>query len=216
MIFRNNFFFKIVLFKINFFFKNVLSENFFFFKIWRIVNFLIQKSHAYQKIEFRIWQVVKISIQNLTRCKNFSPKSVFCLAFPVLTEWWFLLSTLTPTSLIEENWKTIRVIVSRQMDNWKLPNINSSLNVWVIALLQHAILTEVREITLWNIKCSRSAVFPIKHLCGNKRKRPLLETKSESSISSITSPKSREICRLRCKFLCSIVGWSKLSCSNLP
>ena len=68
----------------------------------------------------------------------------------------------------------MRVMVSRQMDNWKLPHVNSSLNVWGMALWQHSIFTEVRDRTLWSIKCSRSAVFPKKHLCGNKTKRSLL------------------------------------------
>ena len=33
---------------------------------------------------------------------------------------------------------------------------------------------KVRDRTLWSKKSSRSAVFPKKHLCGNKRKRSLL------------------------------------------
>ena len=57
------------------------------------------------------------------------------------------------------------------MDNWKLPNVNSSPNVWGIALWQHKIFTEVTDRTLWSIKHSRSAVFLRKHLCENKRKR---------------------------------------------
>ena len=62
----------------------------------------------------------------------------------------------------------MRIIVSRQMDNWKLPYVNLSPNVWRIALWQHTIFTEVMDRTLWSIKCSRLAVFPEKHLCGNK------------------------------------------------
>ena len=72
----------------------------------------------------------------------------------------------------------MRVIVSRQMDNWKLPHVNSSLNVWVIASWQHTSFTEVRDRTLWSIKCSTSAVFSEKHLCGNKTKRSLLRIQS--------------------------------------
>ena len=68
----------------------------------------------------------------------------------------------------------MRIIVSRQMDNWKLPHVTLSLNVWGIALWQHTNFTEARDTTLWSMKCSRSAVFPEKHLCGNKRKRSLL------------------------------------------
>ena len=54
VLFKNTFFFKIVLFKNNFFFRIMLFKNLFFFKIWR---------------------VVKILIQNLTRCENFVSKS---------------------------------------------------------------------------------------------------------------------------------------------
>ena len=64
----------------------------------------------------------------------------------------------------------MRVIVSRQMDNWKLPHVNSSLNVWGIPLWQHTFFTEVTDRNLWSIKCSRSAVFLKIHLCENKRK----------------------------------------------
>ena len=64
--------------------------------------------------------------------------------------------------------------VSRQMDNRKLPHINSFLNVWVIALWQHTIFTEVTDRTLWSIKDSRSAVFLRLHFCENKRKRSLV------------------------------------------
>ena len=79
-----------------------------------------------------------------------------------------ILSTLIPTYFIEENWKTLRVIVSCQKDNWKLPHVNSSLNVWGIPLWQHTIFTEVTDRTLWIIKCSRSGVFLKIQLCKNK------------------------------------------------
>ena len=65
----------------------------------------------------------------------------------------------------------MRVIVSRQMDNWKLPHVNSSLNVWEIPFWQHTFFTEVTDRNLWSIKCSKSAVFLKIHLCENKRKR---------------------------------------------
>ena len=69
----------------------------------------------------------------------------------------------------------MRVIVSRQMDTWKMPHVNSPLNVWGIPLWQHTFCTEVTDRTLWSIKCSRSAVFFKIHLCENKRKRSLVE-----------------------------------------
>ena len=65
----------------------------------------------------------------------------------------------------------MRVIVSREMDNWKLPHVNSSLNVWGIPLWQHTFSTDITYRALWSIKCSRSAVFLKIHLCENKRKR---------------------------------------------
>ena len=76
-----------------------------------------------------------------------------------------------PSHFKEENLKTMRVIVSRQMDNWKLPHVNLSLYLWGIALWQHTIFTEYTNRTLWILKCSRSAVFLKIHLCENKRKR---------------------------------------------
>ena len=113
---------------------------------------------------------LKILIQNLTSFKTFSPKSDFYIVFQILTEWWYIAWTLLPTYFKEENWKTMRVIVRRQMDNWKLPHVISSPNVWGIALWQHTIFTEVTDRTPWSIKCSRSAVFLNMHLCENKRK----------------------------------------------
>ena len=67
----------------------------------------------------------------------------------------------------------MRGIVSRQMDNWKLPHVNSSLNVWGMPLWHHTIFTEVTDRTLWCLKCSRSALFLKEHLWDNKRKRSL-------------------------------------------
>ena len=45
------------------------------------------------------------------------------------------------------------------MDNWKLPHINSSLNVWGIALWQHTIFTEVSDRTLWSTKIADQQCF---------------------------------------------------------
>ena len=65
----------------------------------------------------------------------------------------------------------MRVIVSRQMDNWKLPHVNSSLNVWGIPFWQHSFSQKLRIELCGALKCSRSAVFLKIHLCENKRKR---------------------------------------------
>ena len=72
----------------------------------------------------------------------------------------------------------MRVIVSCQMDTWKLPHVDLPLNVWGIPLWQQTFCTKVTDKTLWSIKCSRSAVFFKIHLCENKRKRSLVETLS--------------------------------------
>ena len=65
-----------------------------------------------------------------------------------------------------------------QMFNWKLPHINSLLNVWEIALWQHTIFTEDMDRTVWRITSSRPAVFFKIHLCENKRKRSLVRIPS--------------------------------------
>ena len=67
---------------------------------------------------------------------------------------------------------------SRQMYNWSLPHVNSSVNVWGIAIWQHTIFTVVTDRTLWSIKCCRLAVFLEIHLCENKRKRSLVRIPS--------------------------------------
>ena len=68
----------------------------------------------------------------------------------------------------------MRLLVSRQMENWKLPHNSSSPDVRGIPSWQHTILTEGTDRTLWSIKYSRSAVFLKIHLCENKRKRSLV------------------------------------------
>ena len=65
----------------------------------------------------------------------------------------------------------MRIIVRRQMDNWKLPRDNSSLNVWGIPFWHLTFFTEVTDRTLWSIKGNRLAVFLKIHLCENERKR---------------------------------------------
>ena len=83
--------------------------------------------------------------------------------------------------------------VSRQMENWKLPHINSSLNVWGIALWQHTSFTEVTDRTLWSIKDSRSAVFLRIHLCENKRNRSLVRVLSILSKVFVWATRRRAI-----------------------
>ena len=61
-------------------------------------------------------------------------------------------------------------IFSHQMYNWKLPHINSLLNVWEIALWQHTIFTKHMDRTLRSVTSSTPALFLRKHLCKNKRK----------------------------------------------
>ena len=61
---------------------------------------------------------------------------------------------------------------------WNLPHVNSSLNVWGIAIWQHTIFTVNMDRSLWSINCSRSAVFLKIHLCENKRKRSLVRNPS--------------------------------------
>ena len=73
------------------------------------------------------------------------------------------------------------------MDNWKLPHVNSSLNVWGIPFWQHTFFTEVTDRFLWRIKCSKSAVFLEMQLCENKRKR------SSVRIPSIFSKFMRDV-----------------------
>ena len=60
------------------------------------------------------------------------------------------------------------------MYNWQLAHVNSSLNMWGIALWQHTTFTVVTDRILWSIKCGRSAIFLEIHLFENKRKRSLV------------------------------------------
>ena len=90
----------------------------------------------------------------------------------VVIQWWYLLSTLIPFYFEEENWKTSSVIyLCRQMYNWKLPDVNSPLNVWGMALWHHTNFTDAMDRILWNIKASKSAEFLEIHLCENNRKK---------------------------------------------
>ena len=83
--------------------------------------------------------------------------------------------------------------ISGQMDNWKLPHVNSSLNVWEIALWQHTIFTEVTDRTLGSIKYSRSAVFLRIHHCENKRKPSLVRILSNFSNVFVWTTRRRAI-----------------------
>ena len=145
------------------------------------------KSKALYFHQSKIWRVVKISIQNLTRCKNFIWKSdKFQNVFPEFSscfsgsDWMTISSVNVFTNLFlgRELKDNACYRVSRRMDNWKLPHVNSSLNVWGTALWQHTIFTEVTDRTLWSIKYGRSAVFVRKHPFENKRKRSLVRIPS--------------------------------------
>ena len=82
------------------------------------------------------------------------------------------------------------------MDNWKLPDVNSSLNVWGIALWQHTISAEVTTRTLWSIKYKRSAMVLRIRLCENKRKRSLVRIPSFFSIVFLWATRRRGIGRI--------------------
>ena len=58
----------------------------------------------------------------------------------------------------------------RPMSNWRLPYVNSPLNLWEKALRLHEVFKEARGRTLWSIKSGRSAVFTKIQRCENKRK----------------------------------------------
>ena len=62
-------------------------------------------------------------------------------------------------------------IFSYQKYIWKLPHINSLLNVWEIALWKQTFFTEDIGRTLRSITSSRPALFLKIHLCKNKRER---------------------------------------------
>ena len=77
------------------------------------------------------------------------------------------------------------------MYNWNLPHVNSSLNMWGIALLQHTSFTVVTEKTQWSIKCGKSAVFVEIRLRENKRKRSSVRIPSKLSIVSVWATRTR-------------------------
>ena len=150
--------------EISFFFKIVLLKNIFFFKVMLFKNIIF----------FKIWRVVKILIRNLTHCRNFSPKSDFYLVLQVLTEWWFFLSTLIPTSFKEENQKSMYIIdlVAR----WTTESLHTSIRLSMCEEhhYDNTLFSQKLRTELWSIECSRSAVFLKKRLCENKTKRSLV------------------------------------------
>ena len=130
-----------------------------FFKIWHVENFFNSKSNALYFFQSKIWRVVTTSNQNLTRCETFNSKSdkfqkvfseIWFLSCSSGSDWMMIFSVNVITNLflrreLEDN---ACCRVSRQMDNWKLPHVNSSLNVWGIASWQHTISTKVTDRTL--------------------------------------------------------------------
>ena len=74
-----------------------------FFQNLTCRKILNSKSNALYFFQSKIWRVVKPLNQNLGSFQTFSPISEFYLVFQVLTEWWYLLSTLIQTYFKEEN-----------------------------------------------------------------------------------------------------------------
>ena len=85
----------------------------------------------------------------------------------------------------------MRVIVSGQLDNWKLPHVNSPLNGWGEAIWQHTFFTNITDRNLGSINCSRSALFLKIHLCENKTKRSVVIFPSFLSIFFVWATKRR-------------------------
>ena len=133
-----------------------------------------------------MWRVAIFIIQN----------HAFKLIFQILAEWWYLLSILIPNLFQRGELKESACYsFSRQMCNWNLPHVNSSLNVWGSAKWQHTIFTVVTDRSLWSIKCSRSAVLLKIHLCENKRKRSLVRIPSIFSNVFVWSTRRRAMDR---------------------
>ena len=68
--------------------QNVIFLDAKIFQNLHFENFLVQNLTPCIFFQFKVWRVVKILIQNLTRFKIFSPKSDFYLVFQVLTDRW--------------------------------------------------------------------------------------------------------------------------------
>ena len=125
-----------------------------FFKIWHVEKFLIQnltrcilsiqnltrcinfksQSEALWKFYFKIWQVSKLFLRNLISILFFRlwlSDDIFCQRYYQI----FSKRDLKDNALYR---------VSRQMENWKLPHVNSSLNVWGIVLWQYTFSQKLR------------------------------------------------------------------------
>ena len=98
------------------------------------------KSNAMYFFQFKIWRVVKTSNQNLTRWENFSSKSdklqnffskIWFLSCFSGSDWMMISSVNVITNLFWRGELKANACyrVSRQMDNWKQPHVNSSLNM---------------------------------------------------------------------------------------
>ena len=184
--------------------QNVIFLDAKFFQYLTCRKVFNSKSNALYFFQSNIWRVVKTSNQNLRRFENFNSKSDKFQNF--FSEIWFLscfsdsdwmmtssvnsITNLFQRGVLKEN---ARYRVSRQMDKWKLPHVNSSLNGWGIALWQHTIFIEVTDRILWSIKYSRSAVFLRIHLCENKRKRSLVRIPSIFSNVFVWATRRRTI-----------------------
>ena len=154
-----------------------LTRCIFFQNLTRCKTF-ISKSDALWNFCFKIW-----------RFRNFNSKSdkfqtFFCeiwfLSCFSGSDWMMISSVNVYTNLFWRGELKVNACYrfSRQVYNWQLPRVSSSLHMWLMALWQHTIFTVVTDKNLWSITCSRSAVFLEKHLCENKRKRALVRIPS--------------------------------------
>ena len=139
--------------------KNVILSDANIFQNMTCRKFFNSKSKALYFFQSKIWRVVTTSNQNLTRCETFNSKSdkfqnvfseIWFLSCSSGSDWMMIFSVNVITNLflrreLEDN---ACCRVSRQMDNWKLPHVKSSLNVWGIASWQHTISTKVTDRTL--------------------------------------------------------------------
>ena len=110
-------------------FQNLTCRKIFNSKSNALYFFLVQKltrcknskskSDALSKFQFKIWQVSKLSLWSL----------IFILFFRF---WWMMISSINAITKFFQRGElkdNACYRLSRQMDNWKLPHVNSSLNV---------------------------------------------------------------------------------------
>ena len=104
---------------------------------------------------------------------------------------------------------------SRQVYNWQLPHVNSSLNMWRKALWQHTFFIVVTDKNLWVLKCSRSAVFSEIHICVIKRKHSLVRIPSIFSNVFVSAPRRRAMKEADTYTTCTRYWLPKVTYHNL-